>query len=172
LDEVGNISTSKAYRDHGSNLVRMSMTPRFALLGGWKSNWEIGYNLYTKGHLFHDEDRYELRNVKLEYALERILSEEFVVKVVLPEGAENVRITIEGQVYDSSSLQVSRSEGYLDFNGRPTYIIPNYRGSTKDKNIDVSYTFSSNHVYHKIIILTLIVLIFLVAAIFLKRFKL
>ena len=78
----------------------MSMMPRFALLGGWKSNWRIGYNLYTKGNLFHDGDKYVLRNIKLEYALERILSEEFVVKVVLPEGAENVQIKIDGQTYD------------------------------------------------------------------------
>jgi hypothetical protein len=104
--------------------------------------------------------------------LERILSEEFVVKVVLPDGAENVKITIEGQTYDQSSLQISRTEGYLDFNGRPTYIIPNYRGSIKDKDIDISYTFASNRVYQKIITLILIVLGILVSAVFLKRFKL
>ncbi|MCB0369378.1 MAG: hypothetical protein KDD45_07970 [Bdellovibrionales bacterium] len=65
LDEVGNISTSRAYRDDASNTVRMSLMPRFALLGGWKSNWQIGYNFNTDGHLFHTANKFELRNIKL-----------------------------------------------------------------------------------------------------------
>lgn len=38
-DEVGNISTSKAYKDYHNNEVLFAMTPRFSLLGGWKSNF-------------------------------------------------------------------------------------------------------------------------------------
>jgi hypothetical protein len=58
----------------------------------------------TKNHLFHDGSRYELRNIKLEYALERILSQQFTVKLILPEGAQNVKIKIGGHLYDDSSL--------------------------------------------------------------------
>ena len=46
-DEVGNITTSHALRDESSKLVRVSLNPRFSLLGGWKSNWQIGYNFNT-----------------------------------------------------------------------------------------------------------------------------
>ena len=46
-DEVGNISTSKAYRDDRNQFVKFALVPRYALLGGWKANWEIGYNLDT-----------------------------------------------------------------------------------------------------------------------------
>ena len=49
LDEVGNISTSKAYRE--SDRVHVALQPRFALLGGWKCNWQLGYNFNTEGHL-------------------------------------------------------------------------------------------------------------------------
>jgi hypothetical protein len=42
---------------------------------------------------------------------------------LLPEGAENVRIKIGGDVIDNSLIALSKSEGYLDFNGRPTYTI-------------------------------------------------
>ncbi len=52
-DEVGNISTSKAYRDDYQNKVKLALVPRFSLLGQWKSNWEIGYNLPTKNFLYH-----------------------------------------------------------------------------------------------------------------------
>lgn len=46
-DEVGNISTSRAYRDYSKAIVKVGFAPRYALLGGWKANWEIGYNLKT-----------------------------------------------------------------------------------------------------------------------------
>ena len=52
-DEVGNISTSKAYRDTYGKKVKFALVPRFSLLGQWKANWEIGYNLPTKGFLFN-----------------------------------------------------------------------------------------------------------------------
>ncbi len=38
-DEVGNISTSRAYRDEYKNEVKLGLVPRFALLGQWKCNW-------------------------------------------------------------------------------------------------------------------------------------
>jgi oligosaccharyltransferase complex subunit alpha (ribophorin I) len=64
-DEVGNISTSKAYRDESNRVVHVALQPRFALLGGWKSNWQIGYNFKTDGHLFNNNRRFELKNTKL-----------------------------------------------------------------------------------------------------------
>lgn len=38
-DEVGNITTSRAWRDESSRTVHVSLAPRFSLLGGWRSNW-------------------------------------------------------------------------------------------------------------------------------------
>lgn len=92
--------------------------------------------------------------------------------MILPEGAHNVKIRIGGHLYDESSLEVTKSEGYLDFDGRPTFTIPNYHGVTKDKLIEVTYDFTESHVYKKPIVLTLIILGFLVFAIFVKRFRL
>ena len=172
LDEVGNISTSKAFRDDSSDLVRVSLMPRFSLLGGWKSNWQLGYNINTNGHLFHSGPSFHLRNIRLEYALERIHTEQFTVKVVLPEGVTNVRIRIGSREFSGEQLWESRTEGYLDFNGRPTFTIPHYQGSTKDRDIEVSYDYSSNRVFQKPLILALIVLGFLSFAILLQRFKL
>jgi len=102
LDEVGNISTSKAWRDSGSKSVHVALQPRFSLLGGWKSNWQLAYNFNSNGLLFHDGNQFELRNIKLEYALEKIIAEEYTIKLILPHGAENVRIRIGGKDYDMS----------------------------------------------------------------------
>lgn len=78
--------------------------PRFSLLGGWKSNWQLGYNMNTNDHLFHTGSSYQLRNVRLEYALERIDTEKFTIKIVLPDGAQNVKVRVGNKEYDSSSL--------------------------------------------------------------------
>lgn len=67
---------------------------------------------------------------------------------------------------------MTKSEGFLDFDGRPTFIIPNYHGLTSGKNIEVTYDFSEQLVYKKPIVLGLIVFGFLIFAIFMKRFKL
>lgn len=67
---------------------------------------------------------------------------------------------------------MGKSEGYLDFNGKPTFIIPNYQGWMKDKEIEVNYEYAANRVYQKLIILSGIVFGILCFAILLKRFKL
>jgi oligosaccharyltransferase complex subunit alpha (ribophorin I) len=171
-DEVGNISTSKAYRDDSNHLVHVALQPRFALLGGWKSNWQMGYNFKTDGHLFHEGSKFELRNLKLEYALEKIVAEDFRIKLVLPHGAENVKIRIGGHDYDMSLVEKTTTEGYLDFSGRPTFVIDSFTGSPKDKFLDVSYDYSPNSTFEKPISLFLIVLGCLLFAVFIKRFKL
>lgn len=51
-DEVGNVSTSNARRE--LEKVVLQIRPRFNLLGGWKSNWNIGYNLPTSTFLFEN----------------------------------------------------------------------------------------------------------------------
>lgn len=71
-DEVGNISTSRAYRDHRSEVVKAAFVPRYALLGGWKVNYEIGYNLNTKGFLHHDGSHFQLTNIPIAYGLNQI----------------------------------------------------------------------------------------------------
>lgn len=68
-DEVGNISTSRAFRDDRNAVVKLGLAPRYALLGGWKANWEIGYNLNTQGFLSHDGNKFELNKIPIEFAL-------------------------------------------------------------------------------------------------------
>jgi hypothetical protein len=92
--------------------------------------------------------------------------------LILPHGAENVRIRIGGQEYDMSLVESTSSEGYLDFSGKPTFVIPSFVGSPKDKHIEVSYDFAINKTYEKPISLFTIVFGLLLFAIFIKRFKL
>ncbi len=96
-DEVGNISTSKAYRDDYQNKVKLALVPRFSLLGQWKSNWEIGYNLPTKNFLYHEGNKFQMDNIALEYTLEKVIAENYDFKIILPEGAANVKVKIGEQ---------------------------------------------------------------------------
>ena len=73
-DEVGNISTSKAFRDHRNEVVAFQLAPRYALLGGWRVNYEIGYNLNTQGYLTHDGNNFHLSKIPVEYAFAQILT--------------------------------------------------------------------------------------------------
>lgn len=45
--------------------MKANFEPRYALLGGWKANWEIGYNLNTKGILKHDQNQFELNKIAI-----------------------------------------------------------------------------------------------------------
>ena len=49
-DYIGNISTSTAFRSDDN--VQFSIEPRFAIFGGWKTDWNIGYSMPTSKHLF------------------------------------------------------------------------------------------------------------------------
>jgi len=53
-DEIGNISTSNAWRDKSDFVVKLNINPRFPILGGWKSNWRLGFNLNTSRYLYTD----------------------------------------------------------------------------------------------------------------------
>jgi oligosaccharyltransferase complex subunit alpha (ribophorin I) len=49
-DYIGNISTSNAFRD--IDKVKFRLEPRFPLFGQWKTDWNQGYSMPTRYHLF------------------------------------------------------------------------------------------------------------------------
>ncbi len=66
------------------------------MLGGWKANWEIGYNLPTKNYLYSMGNNFQIDNIDLEYSLEKIITENYDIKITLPEGSSNVRVKFGG----------------------------------------------------------------------------
>jgi len=91
-DEVGNISTSRAWRD--SSNVNLQITPRFVIFGGWSSNWVISYNLPTNYYLFTKSDDASSFVLKQNFGspFGNILAEKYTVKVILPEGSEGAKV--------------------------------------------------------------------------------
>ena len=70
-----------------------------------------------------------------------------------------------------NKVQVTSSEGYLDFNGRPTYIISHYDGLVRG-DIEVLYDYNASAVYIKPLTLAAIVLGLLILAVVTKRVSL
>ena len=116
-DEIGNVSTSSARKE--ASHVSLSVEPRFPLLGGWRSNWNIGYNVpirqlvKTNGELF-------VLNTTFGFPFKDIIAEELEVKIILPEGATDLEWRLPFPI-DSSATDLWFS--YLDTTGRPTIIL-------------------------------------------------
>lgn len=55
-DYIGNISSTHAFRDKEASKVSLNYKPRFPVCGGWKVDWNQGYNMPTKYHLSMDEE--------------------------------------------------------------------------------------------------------------------
>lgn len=55
-DEIGNISTSHAIRDWRAGLTRLTLQPRFMVMGQWAFNCEVGYNLPLSKYLQVNQD--------------------------------------------------------------------------------------------------------------------
>ena len=148
------------------------MQPRFALLGGWKSNFEIGYNLNTKGFLKHDGSSFELKNIPIEYVFGQILTEKYTIRVILPEGSKNTKLSIDGIDVDMDKVQTGISFGYLDFVGRTTNTIPDLRGIFTDKKLHVLYNLEPSAIFSKPLKIFGAIFSVLIVIVILKRLNL
>ena len=116
-DEIGNVSTSHARQHH--SYVHMEIEPRFPLLGGWKYRFQIGYNLPIKYFVSQKEDLFML-NTTFGFPFKQIIAENLTVKVILPEGAKDVKSYLPFKVEDEhQDLEYS----YLDTIGRPVLVL-------------------------------------------------
>ncbi|KAL5282528.1 RPN1 family protein [Megaselia abdita] len=113
-DTNGNISTSnmKIMKDS----VELDLRPRFPLFGGWKTHYTIGYNVPSFEYLFNNGNDYLLKMRVIDHIFDDMVVEDATVKIILPEGASNVKLI--------SPYPVNRKEDtlhftYLDTFGRP-----------------------------------------------------
>ncbi|MCQ2820316.1 MAG: dolichyl-diphosphooligosaccharide--protein glycosyltransferase subunit 1 [archaeon] len=163
-DEIGNVSTSEASRQWDN--VKLELHPRFPILGGWKSNFDIGYNLPTKFNVKKKEENGNdyMFNLTFGMPFSDILARNYSVKVVLPEGAENIKVHLP--LDSEAELETVKEYGLLDLQGRPAVII-------KMKNVydrhhvyfQVFYTFSKFSLASKAIVLVFYFLLIFTALI-------
>jgi oligosaccharyltransferase complex subunit alpha (ribophorin I) len=86
-DEVGNVSTSNFFKTETTTEdAILEIKPRFPLFGGWKTTWNIGYNVRLKDYLRYHKGGYTLKVQFIENAQDMSF-DHVKVKVILPEGA-------------------------------------------------------------------------------------
>ncbi len=123
-----------------------------------------------KGYLKKGEaNSFHLENIDAQFTLDRVIAEKYDVKIVLPEGAQNVKVKIGDSVLSPSRIE--KTEGLLDFFGRPTFVFENYRESLKNKKITVDYELNTLSTVYKPILLFVIIFSLLAVVIIVKRFS-
>lgn len=150
-DEIGNITTSHAYRH--SKHVKFEISPRFPLMGGWKTYWRQGYTLPNEHYISGSESSGQYRfEINLSHPYNDIAAEEFYLKIVLPEGATDVDLELPFQV---DSIEKETVFQYLDLRGRNSIIInkKNVIEKYHDQKVVVTYKLTQFDLMIKPIIL-------------------
>ena len=151
-DEIGNVSTSRAAREWDD--VRLELTPRFPILGGWKSNFQIGYNLPSKFHILSDDNDHYYLNLTFGLPYKNLLAKNYTMKVVLPEGASDIKVNLP--LTSKYTLTDEKSFSYLDLFGRPTVLIEMDNVYDKHKsNFVISYKYSKFNLLFKPLLVVL-----------------
>ncbi|KAJ3070858.1 hypothetical protein HDU99_002567 [Rhizoclosmatium hyalinum] len=119
-DDIGNVSTSNFRKSMIRDSI-MDVKPRYPLYGGWKYNWHHTYDVPLNDYLKVDSKsgRYIL-NVKFMGSLSNVTIEDARLRVVLPEGATNVKVALP---FPADSEEHSRFYTNLDTIGRPNVVI-------------------------------------------------
>ncbi|KAF1984355.1 Ribophorin I [Aulographum hederae CBS 113979] len=118
-DDIGNVSTSR-FRS-GRQEALLEIKPRYPVFGGWKYSFRIGWDANLKNFLrkLKATDGYVLQVPFMEGPKinEGIEFERLAVRVVLPEGAKNIKFETSAPIV-ASSIDLHRT--FMDTVGRPT----------------------------------------------------
>ena len=77
------------------------------------------------------------------HAFDKSITEDYAVKVILPEGASNIQLELASDI-DPNSIEMGKYFGTLDYFGRPMIIIKktNAVHDICDSTIRVKYNFT------------------------------
>ncbi|KAI1301635.1 Dolichyl-diphosphooligosaccharide--protein glycosyltransferase subunit 1 [Halotydeus destructor] len=137
-DEIGNISTSNVRKS--SNNLLVELRPRFPLFGGWKTHYTFGYYLPTQEYLFNDGNQYILRIPFISHIYDNSVIDTATVRVVLPEGASNVKLRLP---YSVTREKDELRKTYLDTLGRTVIVLKKTNLVEKHiQDFEVHYTYN------------------------------
>ncbi|KAK6954013.1 hypothetical protein Daesc_003975 [Daldinia eschscholtzii] len=144
-DVIGNVSTSR-FRSNRREAV-LELKPRYPVFGGWKYPFTIGWNSDAKQFLRKKSGDSFLLNVPFiegPKQAEGAAYEHIQVRVLLPEGAENVRFYTTIPESSITDYSVDLQKTYLDTIGRTVLTIKarNLVDDFRDRDLIVSYDYS------------------------------
>jgi len=143
-DVIGNVSTSRFRTNKREALLEIK--PRYPLFGGWKYPFTIGWNSDAKNFLRQTATGGYILNVPFlegPKQPEGIEYEQVEVRVVLPEGAENVKYstTVPRSSITSDDIEIHKT--FLDTVGRTVLVIKarNLVDDHRERELMVSYDY-------------------------------
>lgn len=148
-DEVGNVT--KPHAAKAGDSIKLNLIPRFALFGGWKSNWFVSYNQKTTKYLKRspkDKSLYKF-SYPVGYEFDLVLSQKFTLKICLPEFADVISIDTK---YDYVAKKLIKEYGMLEFFGRDCYeyTFINMMPFIMDDNFEMSFRYKDIYRYSKL----------------------
>lgn len=144
-DEIGNVSTSKfrtSIRD-----ANLEIKPRYPVFGNWNYTFTTGWNNDLGNFLRREGTRYYLKVPFIEGA-ENVVYEDLKVRLILPEGAENVEVHCS---FDLSGETHRAHKTFMDTAGRYMVILEaqDLTDETVRGDMYVQYDLSTGAFYRK-----------------------
>lgn len=117
-DSIGNVSSSQLL--HNTYSTDASLAPRYPLFGGWSTDFVFGYSLPLRTFVTKSSKGVHTLKATLGPAVQRLVVDNLTVKVVLPEGAYDVKPKLD---IEADSITYDTKYTYLDTAGRPVLIL-------------------------------------------------
>ncbi|EEP76114.1 hypothetical protein UREG_00963 [Uncinocarpus reesii 1704] len=148
-DEIGNVSTSRFTPGQGTRGAMLDIRPRYPVFGGWKYSFRIGWNDALSSFLRKAKsgDTYVLKVPFLDSPKmpEGVQYEKIDLRVILPEGARDVKFELAGGVGLPNDVQseITLSKSFMDTVGRTVLnlAMENVADEARDAQLIVTYNY-------------------------------
>ncbi|CAI7586595.1 unnamed protein product [Penicillium pancosmium] len=155
IDDIGNVSTSRYRPGNGKTAGNLELKPRYPIFGGWNYSFKVGWNndlaAFLRETAKPDSWVLKVPFIQGPKASEGVQYERVVVRVVLPEGAHNVRFqTAEGSSSNglpgANQIHASLSsfKTFMDTLGRTTLTleVDGLTDEARDAELIVTYDYT------------------------------
>jgi oligosaccharyltransferase complex subunit alpha (ribophorin I) len=167
-DRIGNISSSDCRVSRDNKKLEVDFNQRFPLFGGWQNKFYVGYNLPIQHYLSKNGKTLTLETL-FSTTFENAVVKNIKVRVILPEGAENIRSRLPFSV-ESEKRKIFKT--YLDTTGR-TVLIFEKKNIVDEHNLNfyVDYDFPSINLLREPLILIVSLFLFCIILMIYTRFN-
>ncbi|CCG84503.1 protein of unknown function [Taphrina deformans PYCC 5710] len=164
-DEIGNVSTSKfrsSFRE-----ANLDLKPRYPIFGGWNYTFTVGWNNDLSSFLKKDASKYYLRVPFLEGA-ENISYDDLRIRVILPEGADNIKVTTN---VTGVKIHHDKLWTFMDTKGRSVVSLTteNLTDESGKQDLLIEYEYSNAALFRKPLVVIGVVAIIFLTTVFVGR---
>merc|ERR1711879_10688 len=153
-DRIGNISTSNFRTGRKKSTLELQM--RYKLLGGWKTDFTITYDVPASGFISIKDDDSSLHTFEGNFGIpfNKPVASTVKTSVALPEGAYDIDVHLP---FGVDKLDYTVRYTYLDsqlFGGRPVvYFVKTNVVREHFEKFSITYRYSPLRIYYKVIML-------------------